>query len=167
MTNLATLLVGYKSDISFLSFFFFFAAPCSLQDLSVPTRDWIHPLAGKAWKLQVANFHRCRHEFACPATYVSSASGGTASVWDLGPKYRMAHKGCNSLSCYHVIYDRKKRAATQTSLGHFFKNWIQQGTRTFAISMRHEWNCSLPSISYCWPSFSIIPSLIAYPSCSQ
>ena len=27
--------------------------------------------------------------------------------------------------------------------------WFQQGTRTCAINVRHEWNCSLSSISYC------------------
>ena len=31
--------------------------------------------------------------------------------------------------------------------------WFQQGTRIFAIYVRREWNCSLPSISYCWRSF--------------
>ena len=27
----------------------------------------------------------------------------------------------NTIQCYHVIYDEKKRAPTQTSLNHFFK----------------------------------------------
>ena len=27
----------------------------------------------------------------------------------------------NAIQCYHVIYDEKKRATTQTSLDHFFK----------------------------------------------
>ena len=27
----------------------------------------------------------------------------------------------NEIQCYHVIYDEKKRATTQTSLDHFFK----------------------------------------------
>ena len=43
------------------------------------------------------------------------------------------------------------------SLNHFFQeswlNLIQQGTRTCAINIRHEWNCSLLSISYCWKFF--------------
>ena len=32
--------------------------------------------------------------------------------------------------------------------------WFQQRTRTRVISVRHEWHCCLPSVSYCWPSFS-------------
>ena len=32
--------------------------------------------------------------------------------------------------------------------------WFQQGTRTCAINVRREWNCSLPSVSCCWRSFS-------------
>ena len=32
--------------------------------------------------------------------------------------------------------------------------WFQQGTRTCAITVRHEWNFSLPSASYCWWAFS-------------
>ena len=27
----------------------------------------------------------------------------------------------NAMQCYHVIYDEKKRATTQTSLDHFFQ----------------------------------------------
>ena len=34
-----------------------------------------------------------------------------------------------------------------------------EGTRTCAINVRHEWNCRLPSFSYCWWSFS---STISY-----
>jgi len=32
--------------------------------------------------------------------------------------------------------------------------WSQQGTRSCAINVRHEWNCSSPSVSCCWRSFS-------------
>ena len=32
--------------------------------------------------------------------------------------------------------------------------WFQQRTRTCVISVRHEWHCCLPSISYWWPSFT-------------
>ena len=32
--------------------------------------------------------------------------------------------------------------------------WFQQGTKTCVINIRQVWNCSLPSISYCWWSFS-------------
>ena len=39
------------------------------------------------------------------------------------------------------------------------QSWIQQGTRTCAISVKHEWYCSLPS-SFCWWSFS---STISHP----
>ena len=30
---------------------------------------------------------------------------------------------------------------------------FQQGPRTHAVDVRREWNCSLPSVSYCWRSF--------------
>ena len=33
-----------------------------------------------------------------------------------------------------------------------------QGTRTYAINVRHEWSCNSPSISYCWHSFSSVIS---------
>ena len=36
----------------------------------------------------------------------------------------MVHEGCSSMvaiQCYHVIYDKKKRATTQTSQNQFFK----------------------------------------------
>ena len=36
--------------------------------------------------------------------------------------------------------------------------WFQQGTKTCAISVRREWYCSLPFISYCWRSFSFTVS---------
>ena len=32
--------------------------------------------------------------------------------------------------------------------------WFQQGIRTCVISIRWEWNCSLPSVSYSWGFFS-------------
>ena len=32
--------------------------------------------------------------------------------------------------------------------------WSQQGTRSCAINVRHEWNCSSPSVSCCWRSFN-------------
>ena len=65
----------------------------------------------------------------------------------------------NAIQCYHVIYDEKKRATTQASLDPFFKKvdnstCSQQGTRTCAVSVRCEWNCSLPSVACCWRSFS-------------
>ena len=64
----------------------------------------------------------------------------------------------NAVQCNHPIYDERERATIQTSLDHFFQaarqNWIQQGTRTRAINIRRKWNFSLPSISYCWRSFS-------------
>ena len=41
--------------------------------------------------------------------------------------------------------------------------WFQQGTRTCAISVRPEWNCSLPSVSCCWWSFnSTISHLLSF-----
>ena len=57
----------------------------------------------------------------------------------------------NAVQRYYVIYDEKnKGATTQTSLDHFFQNgrqnWTQQGTKTCAIHIRREWNCSFPSI---------------------
>ena len=42
------------------------------------------------------------------------------------------------------------------------QNWIQQGIRTCAVNDRHEWNCSLPSVSYRWQSFSSTISHIIF-----
>ena len=44
--------------------------------------------------------------------------------------------------------------------------WFQQGTRTCAINVSCEWNCSLLSVSYCWQSFSSTISPLP-PSSSQ
>ena len=62
------------------------------------------------------------------------------------------------IQCYCIIYDEKKRATTQRPRDHFFKrvDSIESSIRTriCAISIRGEWNCGLPSISYCWWCFS-------------
>ena len=62
------------------------------------------------------------------------------------------------IQCYCIIYDEKKRATTQRPRDHFFKrvDSIESSIRTriCAISIRGEWNCGLPSISYCWWWFS-------------
>ena len=48
----------------------------------------------------------------------------------------------NVIQCYHVIYDEKKRATTQSSLDHFFKRVDRiessKDSRTCAIKVRHE-----------------------------
>lgn len=77
--------------------------------------------------------------------------GGTVSfeTWDL--ELWMVQEGCRS--CNQVVqssttisHDEKNRATTQTLLDHFFK---REDTRTCDITVRHEWNCSLPSNCYC------------------
>ena len=48
----------------------------------------------------------------------------------------------NAIQCYRVIYDEKKKSYYTDITGSFFQegrhNRIQQGTRTCAISVRHE-----------------------------
>ena len=85
---------------------------------------------------------------------------GTVSFWGPGPKCRMVHEGCRSCSECNPVWPwwAEKKSYYPDITGLFFQegrtNWIQQGTRTCAINVRHEWNCSLLSFSYCWRSFS-------------
>ena len=54
-------------------------------------------------------------------------------------------------------FQRCERVTTLTLLEHFFKrvDRIESGKEPEpAINTSHEWNCSLCSISYCWPFFS-------------
>ena len=63
----------------------------------------------------------------------------------------------NTIQCYHVIYDRKKELLPRHHWIVFSsesQTWIQQRTGTCAINIRLEQSYSLPSISYCWWSFS-------------
>ena len=88
--------------------------------------------------------------------------GGIVSFWGTGPECREYMKVAaaiqNSGQCYHVIEDKKKRVTTQTSLDNFLKRLDRiessKGTRTCFIKVRYEWNCNLPSVCYCWQSFS-------------
>ena len=53
--------------------------------------------------------------------------GGTVSFWDTRPKCGTVHEGCSGCSeCnpalpWHLWWEKKKKATTQTSLNHFFK----------------------------------------------
>lgn len=53
----------------------------------------------------------------------------------------------NAGQSYHVVYDEEKRATAHTP-HRFFQDgrwsWIQQGMRTRAISVSHEWNRTCP-----------------------
>ena len=51
------------------------------------------------------------------------------------------------IQCYHVIYGERKSYypdVTGSVLQEGQEDWIQQWTRTCAINVRREWNCSLP-----------------------
>ena len=45
--------------------------------------------------------------------------------------------------------------------------WFQQGSRKCIVNIMHEWNCSFPSVSYCWWFFSstishLLPFLLPF-----
>ena len=61
------------------------------------------------------------------------------------------HSECNPVLPCHLWWE--KRAVIQSSLDQRV-DIIQAGTRNSTVSVRHEWNWSLPCISYCWWSFS-------------
>ena len=80
------------------------------------------------------------------------------------PKLRMVHEGYSShsesnpvLPC-HLRWENKELLYYSDISGSFLQegriNETSKETRTCAINLRCEWNCSLPSISYCWWSFS-------------
>ena len=83
-------------------------------------------------------------------------------LWDTGPERTVVHEGCSSRSECNPVHQhhlwREKKELLPDITGSFIQqgkqNWIQQGTRTYAINVRHEWRCSLPSISCCWWPFS-------------
>ena len=57
------------------------------------------------------------------------------------------------------VLGRKQEETTEVPYIWTFKLWTfkdahVQGARTWAVSIRHEWNFSLPSNSSCWQSFS-------------
>ena len=64
----------------------------------------------------------------------------------------------NAIQCHRVTYDEKKKELLPRhhwivfSRGQIELNPARN--RTCAVCARHEWNCSLPSVSYCWWSFS-------------
>ena len=66
-----------------------------------------------------------------------------------------------------IIYDEKKSCfpdITGSVSQEGTYNWIQQGTRSCAISFRYKWNWRLSSISYYWWSFSsVISHLLSSP----
>ena len=83
--------------------------------------------------------------------------GSTVSFWVTKSECRSVNEGCSNWSECTVSSMMRNKICypdiTRSSLEDR-KNWIQQGTRICAISIRCEWNCSLPSISYSWESFS-------------
>ena len=82
--------------------------------------------------------------------------------WGTEPKHRTVHEACSCcLECHPGPLchdDEKKKSFYPDITGSFFKesrqSWIQQRTGTCVINVRREWNCSLPSVSYCRRSFS-------------
>ena len=85
--------------------------------------------------------------------------GDIVSSWGIGSECRMVYEGCSSPSGGNPVQISECRKSYYPDItGSFFQegrqNWIQQGTRTCAISDRHEWNYSLLSLSYCWWAFS-------------
>ena len=89
----------------------------------------------------------------------------------------MVHEVCSShsegnpvLPC-HLWQGKKKKKSYYPDISGSFsqegrQNWIQQGTRTHAINLRIEWNCSCPSASYCWWSIALQSPTFS-PSSSQ
>ena len=71
----------------------------------------------------------------------------------------------NAIQCYCVIYNERKRATTRHHRIIFSRGsdfWFQQETKTCAVNVKHEWNCSLPSDPCCWQFFSsTIPHVLS------
>ena len=91
------------------------------------------------------------------------------SSWGIGSECRMVYEGCSSPSGGNPVQISECRKSYYPDItGSFFQvgrqNWIQQGTRTCAISDRHEWNYSLLSLSYCWWAFSSTISHLLFSS---
>ena len=107
--------------------------------------------------LQVANFQRCEYAFACSITlfhvwltlsHVCILKSDCAFVY-FTVQYCIEYSSTVALFQAQDVWNREGRW-----------NWIQQGPRTCAINVRHEWNCRLASISHRWWSFS---SIISHP----
>ncbi|CAI9154615.1 unnamed protein product [Rangifer tarandus platyrhynchus] len=61
----------------------------------------------------------------------------------------------NAIQCYHVIYNEKKRATTQSSLDHFFK-WVQSSSVAQSCpTLCDPMACSSP----CFPVHHQLPEL--------
>ena len=76
----------------------------------------------------------------------------------------------NAIQCYHVIYDERKRATTQTSLDHFFKrvDRIESSNEPEPVPSMS----GVSEIAACPPyliadELSALPSLTSSPSSSQ
>ena len=74
--------------------------------------------------------------------------GGIISFWSTGPECRTVHKGCSSLSAQSqatvLSMMRKKELLPR-------HDWI---ILSRAWTELNEWNCSWPSVPYCWWSLS-------------
>ena len=114
--------------------------------------------------LLVVNFQRLQI-CVCMSSHVSyfmsgthchvcaSSTSGCAFVYVTGQDCMQ----CRTVSLFQA-QDVQKQKGRQ--------NWIQQGIRTCAIHVRHEWNHNLPSISYCRGPLAL-PSPTSYPSSRQ
>ena len=80
----------------------------------------------------------------------------------------------NAAQYHHVTYDKKKQSFCIDITGSFFsRGWIELNparNQTCAINVRHEWDCSLPSVSCCWQSFTStigqpLPAPVSNTSC--
>lgn len=84
------------------------------------------------------------------------------SLWGTGPECWTVRNGsrscseCNPVSRCHLWWEQKSHHPDIT--GSFSQegrwNWMRQGNRTYTISVRHEWNSSLSSVSNCRESCS-------------
>ena len=63
---------------------------------------------------------------------------------------RVGHNWATSLHFFTSYYSDTSGSFLQKGR----QKWNQQGTQNLCPQIRCEWNCSLPSISYCWWSFS-------------
>ena len=95
-------------------------------------------------------------------------SGGSVRFLKHRTKCKTVHGSCNSHSDCNLVAavssmtkKEKKKSYYQDITGSFFSGgWIElnpQGTRSYAINVRHEWRCNLPSVS-CRRRSSALPS---------
>ena len=166
------------ASTSGFAFVYFTAQYCCEQQGELPSEDLIELQAQKKYKRRKEEVTEEPKRFMTPemARVFSLSEEALLSFWDPAPKCRLVHKDCSShserqssVTVLSMVRKKKSYCPDITGLsGLFFQesrwNWIQQGSRTCTISVRHEWNCSLPSVSYCWRSFSSaishLPSLL-------